>query len=839
MKLSWLDTKAIQNSGSTFGVPWKKGILQKDNQYFELDSVPVQSWPTAFWPDGSVKWTAHAAIFKDNVSDAFELTTTDKKSWTEKGIVEEKNDQYIVHNGKYTFYINKKGQHLIDRVTDSDQKIIAEKLEMFASIMEASEETDRSVQVISNLHSRIEVVDVENTGSIYTVLIIKGFIGDNTELPFTVRLKFFYGTSDIKIISSNFYDLEDVDKRIVSLGLRFEMALAGESYNRHVKLVTEEGMYIEPATLLSTRRYRFSEEYENQIKGNIVEQNEDNTALINEAMNNAHWNDFKFSQISDSLGQYAKRTNGTNAWLTIPAVDKSRGMMHVADENDGVSIGLRYFNDKYPSQLSVSNLNKEKTSFAIYFWSPDSEPMDLRHYDNDTHVDSAYEGFEEMRATPEGIANTSEATITFYSERVSDEVLIDDAKSIQQPPLLIAEPDYYYDTEATGEWALIDKSTEKVSFIENELEKVLNFYKMEVSQRKWTGYWNFGDVMHSYDKTRSQWFYDQGGYAWQNTELVPNLWLWYSFFRSKDASTFRLVEAMTKHNAEVDRYHFGEYEGLGSRHNVSHWGCGCKEARISMACLFKYYYYLTGDERTKELLDETKDTDQALKKLDPMRAYYPEFDNDNRTHVRIGPDWAAFVSNWMSQWERNQDKAYLDKIKKGLNDLKEMPYRLLTGPVVEYDTETHALIDMGTGLSNGYHMTISFGAPEVWIELAQLLGDEAFKDMIAEFGKVYGMTNEQKLAFSEGKLDDTKFHWPMFASGIVAYAADYYDDQVLAERAWTSLLQDEESGVSTPIETSQTDDWKKLTEIPWLTTNVASQWSLNMLLALKHIKRYL
>lgn len=25
--------------------------------------VPLQSWPTAFWPDGSVKWTAHAAVF--------------------------------------------------------------------------------------------------------------------------------------------------------------------------------------------------------------------------------------------------------------------------------------------------------------------------------------------------------------------------------------------------------------------------------------------------------------------------------------------------------------------------------------------------------------------------------------------------------------------------------------------------------------------------------------------------------------------------------------------------------------------------------------------------------
>ena len=40
---------------------------------------------------------------------------------------------------------------------------------------------------------------------------------------------------------------------------------------------------------------------------------------------------------------------------------------------------------------------------------------------------------------------------------------------------------------------------------------------------------------------------------------------------------------MTRHTAEVDVYHIGPNAGLGSRHNVSHWGCGAKEARISQA----------------------------------------------------------------------------------------------------------------------------------------------------------------------------------------------------------------------------------------------------------------
>ncbi|MFP9220046.1 hypothetical protein ACLI2E_16505, partial [Enterococcus faecalis] len=83
-----------------------------------------------------------------------------------------------------------------------------------------------------------------------------------------------------------------------------------------------------------------------------------------------------------------------------------------------------------------------------------------------------------------------------------------------------------------------------------------------------------------------------------------------------------MAEAMTRHTSETDSFHLGEYAGLGSRHNVVHWGCGCKEARISMAGLHKFYYYLTGDDRTGDLLTEVKDADYALVKTDPMRAFY-------------------------------------------------------------------------------------------------------------------------------------------------------------------------------------------------------------------------
>lgn len=45
-------------------MPWPKGAYQQDQTFALTDGdgkdVPVQSWPIAYWPDGSLKWTAHA-----------------------------------------------------------------------------------------------------------------------------------------------------------------------------------------------------------------------------------------------------------------------------------------------------------------------------------------------------------------------------------------------------------------------------------------------------------------------------------------------------------------------------------------------------------------------------------------------------------------------------------------------------------------------------------------------------------------------------------------------------------------------------------------------------------
>jgi hypothetical protein len=62
----------------------------------------------------------------------------------------------------------------------------------------------------------------------------------------------------------------------------------------------------------------------------------------------------------------------------------------------------------------------------------------------------------------------------------------------------------------------------------DRLDAYIDFYQKAIEQNKWYGFWNYGDVMHAYDPVRHTWRYDVGGFAWDNTELASNMWLWWN-----------------------------------------------------------------------------------------------------------------------------------------------------------------------------------------------------------------------------------------------------------------------------------------------------------------------
>jgi hypothetical protein len=284
----------------------------------------------------------------------------------------------------------------------------------------------------------------------------------------------------------------------------------------------------------------------------------------------------------------------------------------------------------------------------------------------------------------------------------------------------------------------------------------------------------------------------------------------------------------------------GQYKGLGSRHNVRHWGCPCKEARIAMAGHHRVYYFLTGDRRLEDIFEELKDNEQTFFNRDPLGDFFEKEQMVYPSHARSGPDWSALCSNWMMEWERTGDTKYRDKILTGMQDIKAAPLKLISGPDFEFDPANVHLRYIGERATGGTHLQICMGAPQIWMEMADLLDDAQWKQMMAEYGRFYYLPREEQLKESDNIIGNREFSLPFMAAAMAAYGAVYLKDEVLASRTWRYLLhammhEGNHQGFQT-VTVADGGNQQLLQEIPWISTNFVAQWCLNVIVALRFIK---
>ena len=393
---------------------------------------------------------------------------------------------------------------------------------------------------------------------------------------------------------------------------------------------------------------------------------------------------------------------------------------------------------------------------------------------------------------------------------------------------MLPTPDYLHRKRAFGIWSLPDTATATGRQVERSLRAMTDYYAQAVDVHRWYGFWNYGDVMHTYDTERHEWKYDVGGYAWDNTELASNMWLWYSFLRTGRAELWTMAEAMTRHTGEVDVYHAGPNAALGSRHNVSHWGCGAKEVRISQAAWNRFYHYLAADERCGDLMTEVKDVERKLAELDPMRLAEPlsRFPCTAPARLRIGPDWIACAGNWMTQWERTGDTAYRDRIVAGMKSIAALPHGIFTGnKALGFDPATGVLTYEGdTAMRNTNHLATIMGGFEVMNELQMMIS-------LPEWNAAWldHALNYKRLA---ARLSNNHFR----VSRLAAYAAWQLRRPDLGRAAWKDLLHSRHSAAMAnfaPISIGTPDAPEPMPEVPNLSTNDVATWSLDAIYMLE------
>jgi hypothetical protein len=127
------------------------------------------------------------------------------------------------------------------------------------------------------------------------------------------------------------------------------------------------------------------------------------------------------------------------------------------------------------------------------------------------------------------------------------------------------------------------------------------------------------------------------------------------------------------------------------------------------------------------------------------------------------------------------------------------------------------------------------GGPQVWLELAMMLKDPQWEEMLAEFGVFYNLSKEEKEAASGGAISHKSFGHPVLGTGIGAYGAYATGNEASAQTTWSILLSNRYACTDLQQEAAERTHVRRTREIDWINTNEASQWSLNTILALELI----
>lgn len=755
VQIGWLGgTPAPAATGVSWGVPWPKGAVPK-TQTFALTAadgktLPLQSWPLAYWPDGSLKWSGFATVAGPETAGPFKLAAGDTGAAAGATLSVRKTDTTIeVDTGKLKCRVVTWGSTLIDSLA-IDGREVARQARLVCILQHGPDGGPDETPRREKFMGKITRVTVDQSGPVRAVLRIDGVhkaAGATREwLPFVVRLYFYAGQESVRLVHTIIYDGDEQKDFIRGLGLEFAVPMREQIQNRHVRFSGEgNGLWAEPIQPMVGRGGRSVRDpesgedvYPAQLEGRRVPNRERYNPQGQSLLADwAVWDSFKLVQPNADGFSVVKRTNPQSAWIPAGAGRRASGYAFAGDASGGLGVSVKNFWQSHPASLEVANASGGEAALRVWLWSPEAEAMDMRHYDTRAHgLDAVYEDVQPGLSTPVGVARTSELTL-FPSAAVPSRA--DTVKLAQlgaQLPVLVCTPPYLHSVRALGIWSLPDRSTSFKRAVEEQLESTLAFYLKHVEQQRWYGFWDFGDVMHSYDRERHVWNYDLGGMAWDNTELGTDMWLWLSFLRTGRADIFRMAEAMTRHTSEVDCYHLGPLAGLGSRHNVRHWGCGAKEVRVSMAGLKRYFYYLTTDERTGDLMHEVVNADDTTLTLDPMRIAQPitEAEKKHPARIRGGPDWFAFVSNWMTEWERTGDTKWRDKIIAGVESLLQMPYWIKSGRnlVYGYDPATGRLYQVSNELGS-YNLATIQGGAQVVFELNEFLDHAGWQKMWLQY----------------------------------------------------------------------------------------------------------
>lgn len=230
VKVKWLEGTPDYLGGVTFGVPWPRGQhLANATVFTASGGAELQSWVTAYWPDGSLKWTGHALGATDAPADEYTITATGpgnatfsrlrrQSSNSTNGVqVRDSADEIVVDTGKVTATFPKSGNTLVSSI-EAGGKVVGRNGRLILRSQSGTPDDDEEGKPTGinyfNFASQIQNTTVSDDNSQRALVTVQGIHAVNDEashadwLPFTVRFYLYANSEAIRIIHTIIYDGE-------------------------------------------------------------------------------------------------------------------------------------------------------------------------------------------------------------------------------------------------------------------------------------------------------------------------------------------------------------------------------------------------------------------------------------------------------------------------------------------------------------------------------------------------------------------------------------------------------------------------------------------------------
>jgi hypothetical protein len=693
------------------GIPLPRGMAAADAMFMVRKAgelVPAEVRATGYWPDGSVKWVL--VILQPAVAplSGVEYTLEIGGASEEEagGSFASQDDERIsVDTGVLKFSIRRDGANLFESAAINRDGAYVPALDagsgLYAVIERKNEEATKTIRFDGNGDGDSFSAVLEDASPLRAVIRIEGtHVSDGGESfgPYTLRIYAHRNSGLLRMVHTVMFDNEPRQDFIRSIGVQLNL----------------------PEQLWES--YSFGEDQGPGARTAYTDNDYEPT-----------WRRAVLVQDSAQHFSAKKWVNPeTNSSLTLSEGQRSQGWASIQTASHQITTGIKNFWQEYPKSISVDALDRQ---MDVQFHSEHAASLDLRRYS-----DLGYHGLYEAGAAKPGtpatpfnhekynaryISKTAEMFIDFAPGHPAATHAAATALLFQRPPLLRASMAWMAGTGALGAYA----SKETANVLPEAaalLAQCSNFFVTEQARHNWYSFIDYGDVMHSFDTTRDVWCFDKGGYAWMNNEAQMSGSTWMAYLFSGDERVYRFAEAMTRHVQDVDMFHDGPLAGCGMRHNVNHWGCVDRERRMTIPFNKRIYYFLSGDESTRDRIHF------IYQQMTAQAGNYPAM------------DYGVAGYGQLFMWETTGEAAYGEALKKTSETF-------CSKAIGGYGFPAQFNIDFKTGegsIREGMTMLpsfflVSFGPMALLMEASELTESAIVRDAVLNWATLLLMPPEE------------------------------------------------------------------------------------------------